>query len=264
MIRRLIALAGAGLLVLLVAAPALAGGWAEIKADAATTTEPPVEGQPTVIGFTVLQHGMTPAGWVHPTVHLQDIASGETQEVAATGQGADGHFVATVVLPTAGFWSWSVSMPELIVEGGPTTLAVLTPAGVAPTTDAATTMTAIERAKLDAARDAQDALLPEIQRIDGLLSLQRAQIGQLQTQVTAITDERDALAARLADAEAGTSGLPILAIVMIAILAGAAAGFAMAWVGSRSTTPRELELSPSSQPGPSGSSGSSQRGSTPA
>ena len=261
MIRRLVAIAAAGLLVLLVAAPALAGGWAEIKADAAGTTEPPVEGQPTVIGFTVLQHGMTPAGWVHPTVHLQDIASGQTQEVVATGEGADGHFVATVVLPTAGFWSWSVSLPELIVEGGPTTLAVLTAAGVAPTTDAATTMTAIERAKLDATRDAQDALVPEIQRIDSLLSVQRAQIGQLQTRVTSITDERDALAARLADAEAGTGGLPVLGIVLIAILAGATAGFAMAWAGGRSTTPREIVLDPAS---PSNPSGASQRGSTPA
>jgi hypothetical protein len=264
MIRRLIALASAGLLVLLVAAPALAGGWAEIKADAAGTTEPPIEGQPTVIGFTVLQHGMTPAGWVHPTVHLQDIASGQTQEVAATGEGVDGHFVASVVLPTAGFWSWSVSMPELIVEGGPTTLAVLTAAGVAPTTDAATTMTAIEQAKLDAARNAEEALSPQIQRLDGLMSLHQAQIGQLQTQVTSITDERDALAARLAEAEAGTSGLPVLGIVLIALLAGATAGFAMAWVGSRSTTPRELELSPSSPSSSSASSGSSQRGSTPA
>ena len=61
----------------------LAGGWADVKPDAGTLDQPPVEGLPTEIGFTILQHGETPAGWVTPTVRLTDLASGETIEVGA-------------------------------------------------------------------------------------------------------------------------------------------------------------------------------------
>ena len=69
-------------MLLLLSAPVLAGGWAEVRPDAAATTQPPREGQPIEIGFTVLQHGETPAGWVTPTVHLMDITSGTTLDVA--------------------------------------------------------------------------------------------------------------------------------------------------------------------------------------
>ena len=62
MIRRLAAALAALALLLTLTVPVLAGGWAEIVADAQTTETPPVEGQPIDIGFVVLQHGETPAG----------------------------------------------------------------------------------------------------------------------------------------------------------------------------------------------------------
>jgi hypothetical protein len=242
MIRRLSAILAAGVLALIVAAPALAGGWADIKADAGTTTEPPVAGQPTVIGFTVLQHGVTPAGWVHPTVTITDPVSGHTETAVARGEGADGHFVATVVLPDSGYWTWTVSLPELIVEAPAVTLAVAAADGTAPAFDPATTMTAIERARRDASQTALDAVTPELQRMDSLLTVQRAQIGELQTTMRGLETQRDDLAARLdalPSAGPSTGNVPILGVVLIAVLAGAAAGFAMVWLAGR-PGPREI------------------------
>ena len=65
----------------------MAGGWAEVRADATTTTQPPIEGQPIEIGFTVLQHGETPAGWVTPTVHFYHLGTGATIDAPATASG---------------------------------------------------------------------------------------------------------------------------------------------------------------------------------
>ena len=56
MFRRLTAALAAFALLLLLAVPVAAGGWAEIVADGQTTTTdtPPTEGQPIDIGFVVL------------------------------------------------------------------------------------------------------------------------------------------------------------------------------------------------------------------
>ena len=97
MIRRLAATLAAVALLLALAAPVLAGGWAEIMADA-QTVEPPVEGKPTVVGFRVLQHGETPAPWETATVHFTNTSTGETLDVVATNDREDGHFTATATL----------------------------------------------------------------------------------------------------------------------------------------------------------------------
>lgn len=135
MFRRLaVAIAALSLLTVL-AAPVLAGGWAEVRIDPATTQEPPVAGTPFEIGFTVLQHGRTPAGWVTPTVHLARLGTATTIDLPAvhtTAGGADGRFRATVTLPEAGYWSWSVSFPELLSDGVAFTLAVQTADGLVP------------------------------------------------------------------------------------------------------------------------------------
>ena len=99
MIRRLAAALAALAMLLILAVPAFAGGWAEIVADAQTTTEPPVEGQPIDIGFLVLQHGVTPAGWETATVHFTNASTGETMDVVARNDRPDGHFFATATLP---------------------------------------------------------------------------------------------------------------------------------------------------------------------
>lgn len=132
MFRRSAALVAACALLFALAIPVLAGGWADIKADAQTTTEPPVEGQPVDLGFFVLQHGVTPAAWETATVHLTNAATGSTLDVAAVNDGANGHFTATVVLPEAGDWSWKVTLRDLQSTHQPVALHVAAAAASAP------------------------------------------------------------------------------------------------------------------------------------
>jgi hypothetical protein len=215
MIRRLAASLTAVALLLALAAPALAGGWAEIVADAGTA-EPPVEGKPLVVGFRVLQHGETPAPWETATVHFTNTSTGQTMDVAATNDREDGHF----------------TLRDLASDHLPVSFAVYTAGGRLPTYDPATTATAIAQAKRDVRAELSAQFQGEIQRLDGLLLAQGARSDRLLAQTDEILAERDALATRLAAAE-GAGGLPILAILTLAVLAGATAGFAMSWLVGR-------------------------------
>ena len=132
MIRRLAALVAACALLFALAVPALAGGWADIKADAQTTTEPPVEGQPVDIGFVVLQHGVTPAPWETATVHFTNASTGTTLDVTAVNDDPNGHFTATAVLPEAGDWSWKVTLQDLQSTHQPVALQVAAAPATAP------------------------------------------------------------------------------------------------------------------------------------
>ena len=100
MIRKLV-LVTAGL-VLFVAAPAAAGGWA-----VSTLDQPPsslVAGQDTQVGFMIRQHGKTPVNPDSGTIGIRLIeqGTGRVYEFPATQTGPTGHFVATVRPPTAG------------------------------------------------------------------------------------------------------------------------------------------------------------------
>src|ERR1700704_4715042 len=111
-------LAAGALLIALSAGVVSAGGWATIKADTGNAT--PNAGKAFTFGFMVLQHGVTPAGWVQPPTFLAiSGATGARVEAKAVAQGADGHFVATVTLPSGGYWTWQVQLTELIVETPP-------------------------------------------------------------------------------------------------------------------------------------------------
>ena len=61
MIRRIAAVIAATAMLLVLAVPVMAGGWADIVADGQTTT--PKEGGSVEVGFRVMQHGVTPAPW---------------------------------------------------------------------------------------------------------------------------------------------------------------------------------------------------------
>jgi hypothetical protein len=136
MIRRLAATVAALALLLTLTVPVLAGGWAEVVADAQTTA-PPVEGQPLEVGFVVLQHGETPAGWETATVHFTNTSTGQTIDVTATNDRPDGHFVATTTLPAAGEWTWKVTLKDLASEHAPVALTVQAATGQAAATDGA-------------------------------------------------------------------------------------------------------------------------------
>jgi hypothetical protein len=218
MFRRLAATIAALALLLTLAVPVFAGGWAEIVADAQTTTEPPKEGEPIDVGFLVLQHGVTPAGWETATVHFTNTSTGKTMDVVATNDRPDGHFVATATLPEAGFWSWQVTLQDLQSDHLPIALTVRTAAGELP--------------GYDPAKAASGQVLPDITRLESMIRAEQARTDALTAQVTAIASERDALASQLAATE-GSGGLPILAVLTLAVLAGATAGFAMAWLAGR-------------------------------
>jgi len=224
MIHRLAASLAAFALMLTLAVPVLAGGWAEIVADA-QTSEPPVAGQPVDVGFVVLQHGVTPAPWEVATVHFTNTSTGETIDVVATNDRTDGHFVATATLPDAGFWSWQVTLQNLQSQHLPVALTVRTATGEVPAYDPSMTATAIDRAKQDVTNDVTGRIYPEIERLDNQLRIE-------QTKTDALVKQNAELAARVAAAE-GSGGLPILAVITLAVLAGAAAGFAMTWLAGR-------------------------------
>ena len=231
MIRRLAATIAAAALLLALAAPAFAGGWAEIVADA-RTIEPPVEGKPIEVGFKVLQHGETPASWETATVRFTNTSTGKTMDVVATNDREDGHFTATAMLPEAGYWSWQVTLGDLESDHMPVSFAVYTADGKLPTYDPATTATAIAQAKKDVTAELGGQFNAEIARLDGLIRAEHARSDRLLAQTDQILAERDELATRLAAAE-GAGGLPLIAILTLSILAGATAGFAMSWFAGR-------------------------------
>jgi mono/diheme cytochrome c family protein len=107
------------LLSLVIAVPAFAGGWAVITLDDLPTNV--VAGEPLTIGFTVLQHGMTPMNDLAPTVTVI-LRNEEKLAFRAEADHKPGHYTATLTLPKEGNWEWYIQafsmdqrMPELTV-----------------------------------------------------------------------------------------------------------------------------------------------------
>ena len=230
MIRRIAAVVAATAMLLILALPATAGGWADIIADGQVTT--PRAGTPVEVGFRVMQHGVTPAPWETATVHFVNASTGASFAVVAKNDDPNGHFVATTRIPNAGFWTWQVTLQDLLTDQAPVQMTVLSKSGVAPTLDAAALLTAIDRAKTEAITTVSNQYGPEIERLQGQAEGYRTRIDDLNAQIRALTKERDTAASRTASAE-GTAGLPFLAVLSVSVLAGAIAGFAMIWLSGR-------------------------------
>jgi hypothetical protein len=94
-------------LTLIMATSALAGGWANAIMDT-PPDDPGGPGQPITIGFTLLQHGVTPVDWGKAQVVLTNEATGRSVTFDAQPQGAVGHWVAEISLPADGTWSYEV------------------------------------------------------------------------------------------------------------------------------------------------------------
>jgi hypothetical protein len=92
------------LLALLVAPPALAGGWATVGLD--STPAGVAAGDSWDVDITVLQHGRTPLSGITPIVRIR--SGGTTREFTATPTSAPGVYRAAVVFPTAGRWHYEV------------------------------------------------------------------------------------------------------------------------------------------------------------
>jgi hypothetical protein len=252
--RILRAAAAASLLLVLGAATVTAGGWATIVADDATPPEPRA-GEDVEYGFTVLQHGQTPAGFEDPTLRLTNTITGDSFDVPAEPSGPAGHFVARFSFPSAGSWSYGVELRDLLVETPPVTAMVLETDGSASTMEMTAAFAALERAKTEVAESVRSELLPRIDRLGRDLGGVQEQAATLRTEIRTLTAERDELAAQVAAATGATDAastpddIPPLGIVTLAVLGGALAGFLMAWLGQRREPAAiEDETAPSGRP----------------
>ena len=116
--------------VLAMTAPVSAGGWAAVHLDAApenVAVEVPVE-----IGFTVLQHDVSPVNVDSAVLEAQHRETAEFYRATAAQEGAIGHYVVEAVFPRAGEWKWSI-IPAPFAGTSFETLTVLeAPAATSP------------------------------------------------------------------------------------------------------------------------------------
>lgn len=85
--------------------PVFAGGWAVITLDELPTGV--VAGEPITIGFTVLQHGITPMTDLEPTVTAR-LSGAKPLTFFAAPDGKPGYYTATLTFPEGGNWEWSI------------------------------------------------------------------------------------------------------------------------------------------------------------
>ena len=110
MLRRSIsALMLVALTLLVLAAPALAGGWAAVTLDRLPADVR--AGETLHLGFMVRQHGKTPINNVTPYLRATRPGASEILRVDAKQEGPVGHFVLDVTFPSAGTWDWQI-VPE--------------------------------------------------------------------------------------------------------------------------------------------------------
>ncbi len=82
-----------------------AGGWAVITMD--PLVDSPVENQPLSVGFTILQHGVTPYTTDKAFIIVTD-GTGRTERFAAKPAGQPGHHIAEVTFAGSGVYRWEV------------------------------------------------------------------------------------------------------------------------------------------------------------
>jgi hypothetical protein len=243
MVHRLAGSVAATALLFLLAAPVMAGGWADIVADAQTGTTP-IAARPFAVGFKVMQHGITPAPWETATVHFVEVGSGDAIDVVASNDDPNGHFTASVTLPRAGLWSWHVTLANLQSTHVPVTIGVRTADGRMPAIDPASLIAAIDRAKADIRSEMATQFGQRIDQVSQQADEARARLTSLAAQVEVLRAESNTSASRSTATPQGNEGLPILAIVTLAVLAGAAAGFTMTWLAGRQADRPTTGLSP--------------------
>ena len=128
--RSRISLVLALLLSLIFTIPVFAGGWAVITLDELPSNV--VAGEPVTIGFTVLQHGITPMTGLNPTITANLYKDAEFV-VPAEAEGKPGYYTATLTFPKEGDWRWSIQafamdQPMPMLSVAPATAALKTPA----------------------------------------------------------------------------------------------------------------------------------------
>lgn len=86
---------------------ALAGGWATTTLD--TVPDQVRAGETYRIGYTILQHGVSPFASRATAVRIRSSETGADQIFPAQHDGPAGHYVAHVRFPTAGAWTWEIT-----------------------------------------------------------------------------------------------------------------------------------------------------------
>jgi hypothetical protein len=246
MIRRLAAVLAAMAMLLVLAVPVMAGGWAEIVADGQTTT--PKEGSSIEIGFKVMQHGETPAPWENATVHFTNTSTGDRFDVTARNDRDDGHFIATATMPEAGYWSWQVTLQNLESQHVPVRFTVLTKSGATPAFDPRSMLAAIDQAKIDVTNSINERIAPDLDLLHRQDDGYRAGIDNLRAQVRDLTAELEGTQSKLVEIDSGNS-VSMVGVIVLSVLAGATAGFVMAWLAGR---PTKVEPVVSLKPAPRG------------
>lgn len=109
--RRIATAFGAVVLSLLFAGPAFAGGWAVTTLD---QLPPDIRATQTYsIGYTIRQHGVTPINieQMGGTTEIQITApdGAKTLRYKGVQDGATGHYVAKVIFPYQGTWTWTAT-----------------------------------------------------------------------------------------------------------------------------------------------------------
>ncbi|MBA2570942.1 MAG: hypothetical protein H0V04_07180 [Chloroflexi bacterium] len=100
--------------VLMLTTTAFAGGSA--TATIADVPPDPGAGEEQVIGIEVRQHGVTPISWEQVTFIARNAETGEVVAADATPEGPTGHYVARVTFPSAGEWSYTFQLRDLVLE----------------------------------------------------------------------------------------------------------------------------------------------------
>src|SRR5687767_7385802 len=86
---------------------AFAGGWATTTLD--TVPDQVRAGETYRVGYTSLQHGVSPFASRATAVRIRSSATGADQIFRAQHDGPAGHYVAHVRFPTAGAWIWEIT-----------------------------------------------------------------------------------------------------------------------------------------------------------
>jgi hypothetical protein len=87
---------------------ALAGGWAIVVLDEVPAGMQSGGGGPHRVGYTVLQHGLHPAGGLQTSVTIRSVHSGQSLSFPGRAEGSAGHYIAEVRFPSVGEWTWEV------------------------------------------------------------------------------------------------------------------------------------------------------------
>jgi cytochrome c2 len=111
------------ILVFLLVQPVSAGGWTVVTLDELPGSLQAEE--PFVVGFMVRQHGHHAINVEQASITAYHATSRDTVQALARQEGKTGHYVADLVLPQAGRWTWVVhvapfpdaAMPDLDVVG---------------------------------------------------------------------------------------------------------------------------------------------------